>query len=117
MPLWFAQRAHVDFTDKAARALRDDGLHGVGHILRTERPGRVLGGTAGEFRRGAAGTNHADANSVIAEIFGHTAGKTDDTPLGGAINAAVGEGDFARQGTDVDNVAGAAPDHGRPDPA
>src|SRR6266446_3181408 len=112
MRLRFVQRAHVDFTDKTARALRDDSLHGVGHILRTERPGRVLGGTAGEFRGGAAGTNHADTNSVIAEIFGHTTGKTDDSPFGGAINAAVGEGVFARQGTDVDNIAGAAADHG-----
>src|SRR6266481_6858049 len=112
MRLRFVQRAHVDFTDKTARALRDDSLHGVGHILRTERPGRVLGAAAGEFRGGAAGTNHADADSVIAEIFGHTAGKSDDAPFGGAINAAVGEGVFARQRTDIDNVAAAAADHG-----
>jgi len=46
----------------------------------------------------AARTNHPHANAVFAEIFRHAAGKTEDTPFGGAIDAATSEGVFAGEG-------------------
>src|SRR5439155_12759447 len=97
----------------APRALGDDGFHGVGNIFRAQHFRRVLWATVGEIRGDASRADYTDADAVFPEIFRHAPGKTEDTPFGGAIDAAASEGVFSCQGTDVDDVARAAADHGR----
>src|ERR1700730_12398990 len=87
----FAQRPDVDFADEASLGLGHDGFHGVSHILRAQGSRRVLEAAAGEFRGDAAGTDHTDADALITEIFRHAAGKTDDAPFRGAVDAAACE--------------------------
>src|SRR4029077_9560514 len=70
-----------------------------------------------KLRGGAAGADDADADAVVAKIFRHATGKTDDAPFRGAIDAAAGEGVFAGERADIDDVAGAAADHGGHDGA
>src|SRR5882762_7378557 len=115
--LRFPKRPKVNLAKEASRALRDNGFHGVGNIFGAQYFRRVFWAAAREFRGDAARTNHTDADAVFAEIFRHAAGKTDDTPFGGAIDAAASEGVFARQRTDVDDVARTPADHGRHDSA
>ncbi len=103
----------MKLAQEAPRALRDDGFDGVGHVFGAQQLGGILGSARGKFRRDAARANHADANAMFPEIFRHASGETDNTPFGGAINAAAGEGAFARQGADIDDVARAAADHRR----
>src|SRR5437588_2704313 len=111
--LWFPQRPKVNLAQETPRALRDNGFHGVGNIFGAQHFRRVLWAAAGEFRGDAARADHTNADTAFPEIFRHAAGKTDDTPFGGAIDAAASEGAFAGQRTDVDDVAQATADHGR----
>ncbi len=103
----------MNFAQKTLRALRNDGLHGVGHIFRAQDLQRVLCCAPREFRGDTSWANHTDADAEFAEIFAHAAGKTDNTPLGRAIDAAAGERVLAGERTDIDDVARAAADHGR----
>src|SRR5260370_41022120 len=97
---------------KALRALRYNGFHGMGHILGTQHFRRILCAAPGESRSDTSRANHTHSDAVFAKIFRHAAGKTDDTPFGRAIDAAACEGVFSGERTDVDDVARAAPDHG-----
>src|SRR5713226_1680425 len=107
------QRPKMNLAQEALRALRDDGFHGVCHIFRTQHFRRVLCAAPGEFRGDTSWANHADADAMLAEIFRHTAGKTNHTPFGRAIDAPASESVLAGEGTDVDDVARATADHGR----
>jgi len=95
--------AHVDFTDKTARACVT--IVSTAWATSSARaPGK---GRWGARRRISVavlpGTNHADAIPCIRGDLRPYSRKTDNSPFGGAINTAVGEGVFARQGLNVDN--------------
>src|SRR6266550_3632752 len=111
--LWLPQRPKVNLAQETSWTLREDGFHSVGNIFGAQSFRRVLGAAAGEFCGHASRTDHTDADTVFPEIFRQAARKTDDTPFGGAIDAAASECVFAGQRTDVDDVARSAADHGR----
>jgi hypothetical protein len=96
--------------------LGDDHFYCVGYVFRGENLGGIFwatGGARGKACGYAAGTDDADTNAVFAEVFGHAGGKALEAPLRGAIDAAASEGVAASERADVDDVAGAALDHGR----
>ena len=111
--LGFAQRAKMDFAEEALRALGDNGGDGVSDIFGAQHFRRVFGAAAGKFGGYAARANHADADAMFTKIFGHTSGESEDAPFRSAINAAAGKGIFSCEGTDVNDIAATAADHGR----
>ena len=104
----------MDFAEEALGTLGDDHFYGVGYVLRGENLSGIFwaaGGAAGKTGGYTARADDADANAVLAEVFGHAGGKALKAPFGGAIDAAAGKGIATGERADVDDVAGAALDH------
>src|SRR5258708_39924628 len=106
--LRLGEGAELDFAQEALRALGGDHGDGVGDVLRGEDFAGVFRPAAGKFSGHAARADGADANAVSAQILGHAAAEALYGPLRRAIKAAAGEGVFAGQRTDIDDVAGLA---------
>ena len=112
--LGFAEGAEVDFAEEALRALGDEHFYGVGYVFRGENLRGIFwaaGGAAGKVGGYAAWADYADANAVLAKVFGHASGKALEAPFGGAIHSAVPEGVLPGQRGDINDVAGLAFDH------
>ena len=110
----FLGGAHQHFADEGLRLLGDDGGDDRGDVVGLEHLVGILAGVAiTEVRVDGAGGDDADADVVLAELFGDGGGEAVESPLGGSVRGVVGERIAAGQRRDVDDVAGAGGDHHR----